>query len=196
MTMQFTKLQASWNLALKKPQTLPELLIKYWWRPDKCTRLTIPVTFLSPALGRFCSSLPAYMFLSVDTKVIKMWNELIWITKGNCFQQCLILQISTVLLSLMPGNSNKHTFVPGNYSFTLGDSRQSSPIVLASHQSLLMCSHKGNQHANLMEVYKHQQRITGIILITSLPLGINIKFIKRENSYSTKRELILYKTKK
>lgn len=56
--------------------------------------------------------------------------------------------------------------------------RQSSPVQLASHQSLLMCSHKGNQHANLMEVYKLQQRITGVILITSLLLGINIKSIK------------------
>lgn len=51
MTTQFTKLQASWNPALKKAQTLPELLIDYWWRPDKCTRLTVPMTFLSPGLG-------------------------------------------------------------------------------------------------------------------------------------------------
>lgn len=78
-----------------------------------------------------------------------------------------------------PGNSNKHTCMPANYSFALCDSRQSSPFLLASHQSLLMCSHKGNQHANLMEAYKHQQRITGVIfVITSLPLGINIKSIK------------------
>lgn len=57
MTMQFTKLQASWNPALKKPQTLPELLIDYWWRPDKCTRLTVPMTFLPPALGHFSACL-------------------------------------------------------------------------------------------------------------------------------------------
>lgn len=61
MTMQFTKLQASWNPALKKPQTLPELLINYWWRPDKCTWRTIPMTFFSPALGHFCSSLCLYV---------------------------------------------------------------------------------------------------------------------------------------
>ncbi len=64
MTMQFTKLQASWNPALKKPQTLLELLIDYWWRPDKCTRLTIPMTFLSPALGHLCCS--ACLYISVS----------------------------------------------------------------------------------------------------------------------------------
>ena len=93
-------------------------------------------------------------------------------------RQRIGLHISTVLLSLLPGNSNKHTSMPANYSFTLCDSRQSSPVLLASHQSLLMCSHEGNQHANLMEVYEHRQRITGRIVITSLPLGINIKSIK------------------
>lgn len=64
MTMQFTKLQASWNPALKKPQTLPELLINYWWRPDKCTRLTVPMTFLSPALGHFWRSACLYVSVS------------------------------------------------------------------------------------------------------------------------------------
>ena len=166
MTLQFAKLQASWNPVLKKPQTLPELLIKYWWGPNKCTRLTVPMTFLL-SLSHFCCSVCLYVSV----------NVLIWITKDNCFQQYIGLQISTVPLSLLPGNSNKHTSMPDNYSFTLCDSPQSSPSLLASHQSLLMCSHKGNQHADLIGVYKHQQRITGIILITSLPLGINIKSI-------------------
>lgn len=103
-------------------------------------------------------------------------------TKENCFQQCISLHILIVLLSLLPENSNKHTSMPANYSFTLCDSRQSSPILLASHQTLLMCTHKGNQHANRMEIYKHQKKITGIILIMSLPLGINIKSIKHKKS--------------
>lgn len=66
--------------------------------------------------------------------------------------------------------------MPAYYSFTQCDSRQPSHVLLASHQSLLMFSHRGNKHAKLMEVHKHQQRITGVI--TSLPLGINTKSIK------------------
>lgn len=173
--MQFTKLQARWNPALKKPQTLPELLINYWWRPDKCTRLTIPMTFLPPALGHFSACL---YFCQLIQKFGRCEMCSFKSQKGNCFQQCISLHILTVLLSLLPENSNKHISMPANYNFTLCDSPQSSPLLLASHQSLLMCSHKGNQHANLMEVYKHQQRITGRIWITSLPLGIIIKYIK------------------
>lgn len=107
---------------------------------------------------------------SRDTKRYQKCGFCSFITqKGSCFQQCIILQLSTVLLSLQPGDPNKYITKPANYSFTQCDSRQSSPILLARHQSVLMCSHKGNQHANLMEIYKHQQRTTGIILITSLP---------------------------
>lgn len=147
MTMQFAKLQASWNSALKKPSDSAELLISYWWRPDKCTRLTIPMTFLSPALSHFFCSASLYVSVSWH-KSYENFKCAHLEDKGNCFQQCISLQISTVPLSLLPGNSNKAP-MPANYSFTLCDSWQSSPILLASHQSLLMCLYKKNRHANL-----------------------------------------------
>lgn len=136
-------------------------------KADKCTPLTIPMTFLSPALSHFCHFVCLYV--PVIQNLAKCGFCSFITQKGSCFQQCIILQLSTVLLSLQPGDPNKYITKPANYSFTQCDSRQSSPILLARHQSVLMCSHKGNQRANLMEIYKHQQRTTGIILITSLP---------------------------
>lgn len=180
MTMQFRKLQASWNPVLRKPRTLPELLINYWRRTDKCTRLTIPMTFLSPDLNPFCRSACLHKVYMYTTESYRQASSevLIQIIEDLYFQQCISLQILTVLLSPLPKNWNKHSSMPGNYSFTLSDSRHSSPILLASHQSLLMGTHRGNQHANLMEICKHLQRISDINVITSMPLGVNIKSIK------------------
>ena len=100
-------------------------------------------------------------------KVIVLNNVSAYRSQLYWYLSCLGTQISTLPCQLI---TVSHCVTVDNLS----------PVLLASHQSLLMCSHKGNQHAQLMEADKHQQRITGEILITSLPLGINIKSIKLE----------------
>lgn len=79
MTMRFTKLQASWNPVRKKPQPAPELLNNYWWRPDKCTWLTISMTFfILPSSSGLILQHFLSLRLSVPAKITKIWNMLIF----------------------------------------------------------------------------------------------------------------------
>lgn len=79
MTVQFTKVQASWNPARKKPQPALELLINYWWRPDKCTWLTISMTFfILPSSSGLILQHFLPLRLSVPAKITKIWNMLIF----------------------------------------------------------------------------------------------------------------------
>ncbi len=136
-----------------------------------------PIDILVSCPGPLLSLCPAYMLCQLIQKLRRCEMGSFKSQKVIVFSKVSAYR-SQLYRSLLPGNSNEHTSMAANYNFTLCDNRQSSPILLASHQILLMFSHKGNQHDNLMEVCRHQQRITAVILITSLPLGINIKSIK------------------
>lgn len=86
----------------------------------------------------------------------------------GCFQKNILSHRFGLCYCSCMGTQKVH-YKAANCSFTQCDSRKSSPVLLARHQSHLEYSHWGDKDANLMEGYKHQQRITGIIVIAYLP---------------------------